>query len=84
MKAFAFLDHFNVDLPPEMAQLQISYSLCTGDLGLVRPKEHRTGRIDGRMEDVERSRAAGFDEHLTKPVDPERVLGMITRRAPRN
>ncbi|HVR73638.1 MAG TPA: chemotaxis protein CheB [Planctomycetota bacterium] len=36
-----------------------------------------------RLEDVEKSRASGFDEHLTKPVDPERVLGMITRRAPR-
>jgi hypothetical protein len=42
MEAFAFLDRFDVDLPPEMAQLQIPYSLCTGDLGLVRLNESRT------------------------------------------
>jgi CheY-like chemotaxis protein len=28
----------------------------------------------GQEEDIRRSRAAGFDEHLVKPVDPERLL----------
>jgi PAS domain S-box-containing protein len=34
----------------------------------------------GSDEDVERSRAAGFDEHLTKPVEPQRLLRIIARR----
>jgi PAS domain S-box-containing protein len=31
-------------------------------------------------EDVERSRAAGFDEHLAKPPDPERLLALLAPR----
>jgi PAS domain S-box-containing protein len=31
----------------------------------------------GQEEDVQRSRHAGFDEHLTKPVDPEVLLSHI-------
>ncbi|HXN15857.1 MAG TPA: response regulator [Usitatibacter sp.] len=33
----------------------------------------------GRREDILRARAAGFDEHITKPTDPEelaRVIGL--------
>jgi len=36
----------------------------------------------GQDDDRARSRAAGFDEHLTKPVDPEVLLGVIHRTAP--
>jgi PAS domain S-box-containing protein len=43
----------------------------------------------GQEEDLQRSREAGFDEHLTKPVDPERLLARIImltrgRRTPGN
>jgi CheY-like chemotaxis protein len=43
----------------------------------------------GQEEDLQRSREAGFDEHLTKPVDPERLLARIImltrgRRPPGN
>lgn len=31
----------------------------------------------GQTEDKERARAAGFDRHLTKPVDPEVVEGIV-------
>ncbi len=31
----------------------------------------------GQQEDRERSRAAGFDRHLTKPVDPEALQGLL-------
>jgi DNA-binding response OmpR family regulator len=31
----------------------------------------------GQEEDVLRSRASGFDEHLTKPVDPEMLIQHI-------
>jgi CheY-like chemotaxis protein len=31
----------------------------------------------GQEDDVQRSRQAGFDEHLTKPVDPEVLLQHI-------
>jgi CheY-like chemotaxis protein len=34
----------------------------------------------GSDEDVARSRAAGFDEHLIKPVEPQRLLRVIARR----
>ena len=31
----------------------------------------------GQKDDVLRSRQSGFDEHLTKPVDPEVLLQLI-------
>jgi two-component system, sensor histidine kinase len=31
----------------------------------------------GQQDDVARAKAAGFDEHLTKPVDPDRVEQML-------
>ena len=37
----------------------------------------------GRPEDVALSREAGFDDHVTKPAEPERVLGLIGRLAAR-
>ena len=36
---------------------------------------------NGSPEDIERSIAAGFLEHLTKPVDPEQLIGAIERVA---
>jgi CheY-like chemotaxis protein len=33
----------------------------------------------GSAEDHRRSRAAGFDRHLTKPVDPEALLDLLAR-----
>ena len=33
----------------------------------------------GRTRDLEDARAAGFDDHLLKPVDPERLLEVISR-----
>jgi two-component system, sensor histidine kinase len=40
----------------------------------------------GQQDDIARAKAAGFDEHLTKPVDPDRVEQMLrdylTRRGP--
>jgi two-component system, sensor histidine kinase len=36
----------------------------------------------GRAEDMERSRAAGFDHHLVKPVDPDVVRRILARRDP--
>lgn len=32
----------------------------------------------GQQEDRQRSNAAGFDEHLTKPVDPEALTALLT------
>lgn len=36
----------------------------------------------GQDDDRARSREAGFDEHLTKPVDPDVLLGVIHRTSP--
>jgi CheY-like chemotaxis protein len=33
----------------------------------------------GQAEDRRRSKEAGFDEHLTKPVEPEAVLAVLAR-----
>jgi len=33
----------------------------------------------GQEDDRRKSREAGFDEHLTKPVDPELLIGLIAR-----
>jgi PAS domain S-box-containing protein len=35
----------------------------------------------GQDEDKERAKAAGFDHHLTKPVDPETLSAMLAARA---
>lgn len=34
----------------------------------------------GQPEDKARAKAAGFDEHLTKPIDFDQLRGMVTRR----
>ena len=36
----------------------------------------------GRDEDRDRAREAGFDHHLTKPVDPTALEGLVARRRP--
>src|SRR5262245_16049218 len=36
----------------------------------------------GEDSDVERSRAAGFDRHLVKPVDPPVLLGLLSSISP--
>ena len=37
----------------------------------------------GRRRDLEASRAAGFDEHLVKPVDPSRLRQLLSELAQR-
>lgn len=37
----------------------------------------------GRQRDREKTRAAGFDEHLVKPVDPAAIIGVVNARAQR-
>ena len=38
----------------------------------------RTGY--GQSSDRRRALDAGFDEHLVKPVDPDKVMTLLTRR----
>ena len=35
----------------------------------------------GQEEDKRRAREAGFDQHLTKPVDPQRLDALLSRAA---
>jgi len=34
----------------------------------------------GHADDVARAKEAGFDEHLTKPVDPDRIEALLSAR----
>jgi CheY-like chemotaxis protein len=43
-------------------------------MGLVAPTGY------GQMQDRQRTRAAGFDQHVVKPVDPE-TLGKVLAAA---
>jgi CheY-like chemotaxis protein len=36
----------------------------------------------GRTEDIEKARRAGFNEHLTKPVDPQELLEQLVVKTP--
>jgi CheY-like chemotaxis protein len=36
----------------------------------------------GQERDRARAREAGFDEHIVKPVDPDRLVQLIERTAP--
>ena len=36
----------------------------------------------GQPQDVRRAREAGFDLHLTKPLDPERIVTIVAETAP--
>src|SRR5262249_12360770 len=54
-----------------------------GQLGAARPRlVALTGY--GQPHDRERALAAGFDEHLVKPVDPEALVRAIGVREPRD
>jgi CheY-like chemotaxis protein len=35
----------------------------------------------GQDSDIQAALASGFDEHLTKPPDPDRLQGLLTGRA---
>jgi CheY-like chemotaxis protein len=37
----------------------------------------------GQATDVERSRAAGFNAHIVKPVDMQELMGLLDRLRPR-
>lgn len=37
----------------------------------------------GQQEDRDRTRAAGFDRHLVKPVEPEALMSMLSTMQPR-
>ena len=36
----------------------------------------------GRLEDIRRSREAGFDHHLIKPMDPDALLSLLSSARP--
>lgn len=73
-------------LEPECDVLVSDISLPDGS-GLDLIREVRRGRGVpsialsgfGTEDDVQRSRAAGFDEHLVKPVDIDQLLAAIAR-----
>jgi PAS domain S-box-containing protein len=71
-----------------VAQAGNGFDVLVSDLGLPDGSGHdlmrRLGTVPGiamsgygTREDIERSRAAGFQRHLTKPVDPEQLVEAI-------
>ena len=79
--ALALLDGF----VPELAFLDLGLPGMSGyDLARRLRADARSARARlvavtgwGRDEDRDRTRDAGFDAHLTKPVDPSTVLGLL-------
>lgn len=74
--------------PPEVALLDIALPGMDG-LELARRLRARPGGERllmvaltgyGRPQDIARSRSAGFDAHLVKPVDPDRLRDALARR----
>ena len=74
-----------VDKLPDAAILDIGMPDLSG-YEVARRFREQTGRPDvfllavtgwGQQDDIARAKSAGFDEHLTKPVDPDRVERML-------
>jgi CheY-like chemotaxis protein len=66
----AFLD-INM---PEMDGIELARHLRATPWGAELRLVAVTGL--GRTTDIERTREAGFDAHLTKPADPERIIAL--------
>jgi len=70
---------------PEAIFLDVSMPLLNGDEVCRRLREEHWGRGAliaavtglGKPEDKRRSRDAGFDHHLVKPVDPRLILDLL-------
>lgn len=62
---------------PEMDGYQVARRLRAGDRPFPGKLVALTGY--GQEQDVRRSREAGFDEHLTKPAEPETLLRLLAR-----
>lgn len=78
------LDRLRQNLP-DAAILDIGMPDLSG-YEVARRFRESSGRADvfllavtgwGQQDDIARAKAAGFDEHLTKPVDPDRVEQML-------
>jgi CheY-like chemotaxis protein len=72
--------------PPEIAFLDINMPIMDGLTLAQKLRESPRGRSMrliaitgmGRAADIERTRAAGFDAHLTKPADPEKIIAFAS------
>lgn len=62
---------------PNLSGHEVARRLRTQPWGLAVKLIALTGW--GSEDDRRKSREAGFDEHLTKPVDPDALLGLIAR-----
>jgi CheY-like chemotaxis protein len=81
--ALDLLDRFRPDLAlldiglPEMDGYELAKRLRRGDRPFAGKLVALTGY--GQQADVEKALAAGFDAHLTKPVEPDALVALIAR-----
>jgi signal transduction histidine kinase len=79
-------------LHPQIALLDVGMPELNGYDLARRIRAHSWGRHMklvavtgwGQDEDRRQALAAGFDEHLTKPIDPQRLIGMIEHPSTRS
>jgi PAS domain S-box-containing protein len=77
------------DWSPDIVLMDIALPDMTGYVVLKKMRARETTRRSaiiavtgwGRQRDREKTRTAGFDEHLVKPVDPAAVITLINARA---
>jgi CheY-like chemotaxis protein len=62
---------------PEMDGYELAKRLRRGDRPFAGKLVALTGY--GQQADVEKALAAGFDAHLTKPVEPDALVALIAR-----
>jgi CheY-like chemotaxis protein len=73
-------------LHPDLALVDLGLPILDGYevARFIRRQDHQPQRLValtgyGQVEDRQRALEAGFDEHLVKPIDPDRLSDLLQR-----